>query len=273
MGTGLPGAKQAPAKKTPSKSHKSKGGEGDSEEGKIEELSFEEIKALEAEFVQLTQGKTAKDLEGIRKKREEDELLGRERAPEEERVSLSEIETAFESKKGGMPEHLASLPPEHPLRARFEQGFRRRPDGTWFKAVPDPDGARGRKSGSKTSALFYWIPVIMLIIMMISGLRSYQKALEQKRAVIIGIIKKKGLALDNPVIRQKYTLILVTNWLPDLDRLLREIQRMPRNYDVFPDNKEEGTYMEYIDRHDLPFDEMDAQEWYTRSIRKPVHAK
>ena len=272
MGTGLPGAKAPASPKKSSKSGKPKGGPEDGEdEAKIEELSFEEIKALEEEFIQLTQGKVRKELDDIKKKREEDELLGRERKVEEQ-VSLADIETAFESKKGGLPPHLAALPAEHPLRARFEQGFRRRPDGTWFKAVSDPE-AKGRKRGAKkSSALVFWIIVVLILLGMLAGLRSYNKALELKRSEIIALIKKKGLDLENPKIRQRYNLILVTNWIPDLERLLREIQRMPRNFDVFPDNVETGSYLEYIERHNLPFDEMDAQEWFTRSIRKPAPA-
>ena len=270
MGTGLPGAKAPVPIKTPSKPSKSKGGKEDNDdEAKIEELSFEEIKALEEEFIQLTQGKVKKELDEIKKKREEDALLGRERKVEEQ-VSLSDIETAFESKKGGLPPHLAALPPEHPLRARFEQGYRRRPDGTWFKAVEDPEARSKRGKTKKSSTLVFWIMTLLVLFAMLAGMRSYNKALEAKRDQIIAIIKKKGLDLQNPKIKERYKLILVTKWIPDLDRLLREIQRMPRNYDIFPDNVEPGSYLDYIERHNLPFDEMDAQEWFTRSIRKPV---
>ena len=269
MGTGLQGVKAPPQQKKPSRPGKPKKNEqNDEEEAKIEELSFDEIKLLEEEFKQLTQGKAAQDREEIKKKREEDELLGRERQVEEQ-VSLSDIETAFESKKGGLPEHLASLPADHPLRARFEQGFRRRPDGTWYKAVPISDDEKRRRAAEKSSPFLFWVPIIILLIALIAGLKMYNNALEEKRAEIIAIIKKKDLSFDDPVIMYKYRQIRTTNWLPDLERLLREIQNMPRNYDVFEDNPEEGSYVEYIERHNLPFDEMDAQEWYTRSIRKP----
>ena len=240
----------------------------DAEEGKTEELSFEEIRALEQEFLELTQGKVKKDLEQVRKKREEDELLGRKTAVE--KTDLSDIETAFTGKKGGLPEHLANLPEDHPLRLRFEQGFRRRPDGTWFKSVLDDETQEGEAvSTKKKSALYFIVVSIILLVTVITSLKMYNKALEQKRTEILEVIKRKGFSLDDPVIRSKYQKILVTSWLPDLARLLREIERIPRNFDVFPDNPESGTYLDYIKKYKYQFNGMDAQEWYSRSIRKP----
>lgn len=268
---GLPGKAAAPKISKP-KGKKQKADADSGEEGKIEELSFDEIRALEQEFVELTQGKVKKDLEAVRKKREEDELLGRTSKPTEQ-TDLSDIETAFTGgKQGGLPEHLANLPENHPLRARFEQGYRRRPDGTWFKTDPDaPSHARKKEVPLKKAA--YLFPILLVLFTVLASLKMYNKALETKRTEIIAIIKKKGLDLEDPMIRSKYRRILVTNWLPDLERLRREIERIPRNFDSFPDNVEEGTYIDFIKKHDLPFDEMDAQEWYTRSIRKPAWNK
>ena len=268
MASGLPGRAPPPQSKKPTKGGKPSKHSDETDEGKIEELSFEEIRALEQEFIELTQGKVKKDLEAVRKKREEDELLGRKRTVE--KTDLSDIETAFTGKKGGLPEHLANLPPEHPLRARFEQGFRRRPDGTWYKSGTTLSSHGRKKSAPMKKAALYWLPLILVLMTFFVLARMYHKELEHKRATIIEIVKKKGLALNDPVIRRKYQLILITNWLPDLERLLREIERIPRNFDAFPDNPEVGSYIDYIKKHSKPFDEKDAQEWYTRSIRKPA---
>lgn len=265
MTAGLPG-KPPPVKLNIPK----KGGKpSDSQEvddGKIEELSFDEIRALEQEFVELTQGKIKKDLAAVRKKREEDELLGKTTVIE--KTDLSEIETAFTGKKGGLPEHLANLPAEHPLRARFEQGYRRRPDGTWFKTGTELESKFSKKATPlKKAAVF--LPFVIILLVSLACLKMYNKALENKRTEIIEIVKKKGLQLNDPIIRRKYRQILVTRWLPDLERLLLEMRRMPRNFDSFSDNPEPGSYMDYIKKHGVVFDEKDAQEWYTRSIRKP----
>lgn len=264
-GASLPSQQQKPSK-TAGKKQKSK---KDDEEGKMEELSFEEIRVLEQELLALTQGKVKSELAAVRKKREEDELLGRKKPVE--KISLSELETAFTGKQGGLPEHIANLPENHPLRVRWEQGFRRRPDGTWYKTGSSELSSRRQKETTPAVVVFsYWIVVLIIAVTMLASIKMYNKALEKKRAEIIKVVKNKGLALKDPVIQAKYKMILVTNWLPDLDRLLLDIHKIPRNFDAFPDNPEQGSYVDYIKRHDLPFNEKDAQEWYTRSIRKPV---
>lgn len=269
---GLPGRAPPPSIQKPSRKGAAQTSTADADEWKIEELSFDEIRALEQEFIELTQGKAKQNLEAVRKKREEDELLGRE-VKQEEKTDLSEIETAFTGKKGGLPEFLEKLPPEHPLRARFEQGYRRRPDGTWFRSTPDIEGRVHAKEAPFKKAAMFWIPVLLVLVTMLASLKVYNKALESRRAEVLEIIKKKGYPLTDPIVHGKYKLILVTNWLPDLDRLLGEIRRIPRSFAAFPDNPEQGSYIDYIRRHDLPFDETDAQEWYTKNIRKPAWNK
>lgn len=236
------------------------------DDGKIEELSFGEIRELEKELAEQQRAKTQQELEEVRKKREADELSGKPK--EVQKVSISEVKSAPKAtKRGGLPEHIAALPKDHPIRQRWEKGFRQRPDGSWVKAAPAMD--TGRTLTEWIQFLGVWLLVILVVVGITRGMKVYRDALKDKREEVVDVITKKGLALDDPAVKSIYMEAVTTSWLPTLEKLLESIRSIPRKFDMFPDNPETGSYMDYIQRHGKQFDEREALEWQTRELRKP----
>lgn len=241
------------------------------DDGKIEELSFGEIRELEKELAGQQQAKLQQGLEEVRKKKEADELSGKP-SKEVQKVSISEVKSAPKTtKRGGLPEHIAALPKEHPIRQRWEKGFRQRPDGSWVKAAPAMDTGRTLEEWIKF--LGVWLVAILVLVGLTRGLKVYRDTLKDKREEVVQVITQKGLALDDPAVKSLYREAVTTSWLPTLEKLLESIRNVPRNFDIFPDNPEDGSYMDHIERHGKQFDEREALEWQTREIRKPKQAK
>lgn len=239
------------------------------DDGRITELSFKEIRRLEEEMRERAQKKSARELETIRKKREKDALLGK--GPSTEQVSLDEIDPeTVEERLGGMPEEIASLPADHPIRARWEKGFRERPDGTWHKIyVEKRELRRIEKVVHRVKARFVMLLVVFLAIVIPMGVHSYQKTLKALRKEIVTVLDSKGIAQDDPWILKQHGHIARIQWIPTLNTILVDVQEMPRSFSLFPDNPEPGSYLEHISTHNKPFDPEEAMDWDSRLLRKP----
>lgn len=239
------------------------------EEEKIEELTFEEIRDSEEEMRKLARAKIERERKEIREKKEKDALLGRQR--EVEKISIDEIGTSVikARKQGELPEHIAALPKKHPIRVRWEKGYRQREDGSWHKTVIVPKKKKKRLTKRATEPLLFKGSIAALIIATFIGVEKYQEDLLDTREEILTILKEKRISLNDPWIREKYGDISKLRWLPSLEKILAEIRKRPRNFDIFPSNPEPGSYLEYIQRHDKPFDARDAMEWESRLLRKP----
>ena len=238
------------------------------EESKIEELSAEERKKIGLEMVELAATSTKKQLEEIKKKKEELELTGK--STKIDQVDISDVETTMEAKQGGLPDYLAALPADHVLRLLWEEGYRARPDGTLYKATElDDDQTARNKQGRAKNRVFFWSTVILLQIVLLFGFMWYNKRLVSVRKEIVNVVEKKGIPNDDPVITGTYKRMYHIKWLPELNDLLAAVKRMPMNFDRFPDNEEPGSYLEYIQRHDKLFDADEAMEWQARVMRKP----
>ncbi len=267
--TSLPGGSSLPSKiKKPSR--KPIGSMSDARrdepaDGKVDELDFAQMAEQDAELRNKAREKSKKELEKIRKKRELEELTGKKHATEQ--VSLSELDTEMEGDKGGLPAHLAALPQNHPLRIRWEKGFRIRPDGSWY--APLALRKKNRRKQILKNIIFYWIPIILIGIGLVIGSQWYSTRMDSIRDEIKEVVKKKALDLKDPQVKDKYRRVQETTWLPDLEKLLKEFQTIPRNFNIFSDNPEPGSYVDYIKRHNLPFNQREALEWRTRIIRKP----
>ena len=122
------------------------------------------------------------------------------------------------------------------------------------------------KSSSTSISAFRWFLVILTTFTMLTGTIGYTKALKKKRALIVKRIEISGQSLDNPVIKKKYKDIFRTYWLPNLNKYLESARKIPKNK-KFPKNPEAGSYVDYIKRHNIPFDAKDAIEWQTNRLR------
>ena len=233
-------------------------------DGKIDEPDFKQISEQDQELRRLARIKGDEERRIIRQKREKQELSGKTRKIV--KVSLSEITTEMAQDQGGLPEHLAALPQNHPLRVRWEKGYRQRADGSWYKPII----LEHRKKPFPIKEItIYWVPLILLAAGFLYGFQWYTQRIAEVREEIVEVFKKKALPLRDPEIKEKYQQIYQTNWLPDLERLLKEVGKIPRNFSVFIDNPEKGSYLNYIKKHNKPFNPREAMEWRIRVIRKP----
>ncbi len=273
MATSLPGGSSLPstgkpaiaAKSQPSKPTKS------ADDLPEEELpSIEDIEELEEELQEELRAKNEQTLEEIRKKKDEDELLGKTKKVQ--KVDLSQIRPAGtkQQRKGGLPEHIAALPKDHPIRVKWEKGFRQRSDGSWAKTAQPTEDAPGRSLAEWAKLVGISLGSILAVIALLKGVDSYRDSLQKKRDEVVDVISKKGFALDDPEVRAVYIEANNSLWLPSIEKLVENLKRIPRKLlEPFAQNPEQGSYMDYIRRHGKPFDEREAIEWQTRMMRKP----
>ncbi|MBF0462327.1 MAG: hypothetical protein HQL87_13145 [Magnetococcales bacterium] len=129
-------------------------------------------------------------------------------------------------------------------------------------------------SPKKARFLGQLLLILSMATLVMLGVNGYRDAIQKKRAGIMHLIEKKGFDMEDPTVKALYVEASMTYWLPALDNLLNSLQHLPKKgievVETLPGNPEKGSYIEYIQRHDLSFDEKDALEWQTRSLRKPV---
>ncbi|MBF0446325.1 MAG: hypothetical protein HQL68_12125 [Magnetococcales bacterium] len=261
----LPGRKQPDIKKKPTK--KGQADAGAEEDGLILELGFEEMKNMGNELKGLRESHAQEQLEKIQKLRSEQPQPKKKKGDADTRLDVSELVTETEARKGGMPEHIAALPANHPIRVRWEKGFRQREDGTWFQLSADEMQNDIGISEEKQRA-FLIIPLIVIGIALIIGGNWYASKLTDTRADIINTVKLKGIK-DKPETKEKLIKAYKSQWLPELTGILDDFKKAKRSFEEFSDNQESGSYIQHIKKHDKEFDAEEAMQWRTRSIRKP----
>ena len=241
----------------------------DSDAHKIGELSAEDQKKIASEMIELATSGAKKQLKEIQKKKELKELSGKNTKVDQ--VDIDTIETVMEAKKGGLPDYMAALPPNHKIRLLWEEGYRAKPDGTLYKAVDldESQSAEQDSSANNKSRMFFWGTIIVLEIIILFGCIVYNKRLVSIRQEIVKVVEKKGIPENDPTIVESYKKMHHINWLPDLADLLAAINRAPYNFSRFSDNPEPGSYLEYIKRHDKVLDAQEAMLWRAQVIRKP----
>lgn len=238
------------------------------DDGRVAEATFEEIRTAQEELRQIVRAKTESRLEEVRKKREEAELLGKGRSTE--RIAVDSIDAGIlEMRRGGVPDEIAALPLDHPVRIRWEKGYRQRRDGSWFRInVSDLEERRRVKFINRLKSRFSMTLVIALILVVPIGFSGYHKALVEVREKILATLDVKGIAPDDPWILREYGVVSQIKWLPTLKNILAEIEKLPKSISLFPDNPELGGYLGYITKHNKKFDPEEALDWDARMMRK-----
>ncbi|MBF0444215.1 MAG: hypothetical protein HQL68_01395 [Magnetococcales bacterium] len=263
----LPGSKKDNIKKKSSKKGKEDNVAEDAEEVVVEEFDFAQMKEMGNELKGLREAHAKEQLEKIKKQKAEEPKKKKKKDEADSRIDVSELETETEARKGGLPEHIAALPKTHPIRIRWEKGFRQREDGTWYQLSEDELQDHIGISEEKQRA-FLLIPLIVIGILMVIGGNWYESRLTETRKEIIDTIKLKNIK-DRPETKEKLKKAYKSHWLPELTALLEEFKKVKRNFDVFSDNEESGSYIQYIKKHNKQFDADEAMQWRTRIIRKP----
>ncbi|MBF0613603.1 MAG: hypothetical protein G8237_00615 [Magnetococcales bacterium] len=230
--------------------------------------SSEQLGLLQDQLRQEEEIVLAGKLEEVRKKREQE--LQRGKSKPIEKINVTELKFAREEKKAGLPENIRRLPKDHPVRVMYEKGFKQ-------KGLRVPD----RHIDYSGDRLTFWdamrsiakpLGILMIVGGVIAGLyyggKSYQAGAEDTRSLIMTVIKNKNYRPDHPTIAKEFKALYWSNWLPDLYRLLDLVQGLGMNDEHLESNPEAGSYLEYIKRHNLPFDQTEAMEWYSREMRK-----
>ncbi|MBF0342153.1 MAG: hypothetical protein HQL95_14505 [Magnetococcales bacterium] len=209
-------------------------------------------------------------LEQLRKKREQELQRGKPKTIE--KVDITQLKFAREERKSGLPERIRKLPKDHPVRQLYEKGFKQ-------KGIQVSRGAHetyeeeGLDIKETARTVLKPVGILLLVVGLLVGLyqgaQRYHAGTEDTRHEILALLKEKNYRPDHPKLEKDFKALYSSNWLPDLQRLLNIVQGLSFNYDSLDVNPEPGSYMDYIKRHNKPFNQTDAMEWYAREIRKP----
>jgi hypothetical protein len=273
----LPGGKKPtiqkkPTKKAPKKQAggaKDSGVAGSTDEA-AQELTGDDLKKMADELKGLTGAHAQEQLAQIKKLREEEAAKEKEKPKKGEadnRLDVKELKTETEARKGGIPEHIAALPENHPIRLRWEKGFRQREDGTWFKVSDEELSGHVTISEDKQRA-FLLIPLIVIGLLILIGGNWYSSQLTSTREDIIKTVKLKGIK-DKADTKKKLQKAYKSQWLPELKTMLTEFKKVKRDFGAFGNNAESGSYIKHIKKHNKKFDAEEAMQWRTKIIRKP----
>ncbi|MBF0462598.1 MAG: hypothetical protein HQL87_14540 [Magnetococcales bacterium] len=236
--------------------------------------SVEEIADFNQELLELRTAKNQQELEGVRKKKSATGLLGRMK--EVQKVALSQIlvqskrSTGKTSKQPGLPAEIAALPKDHPIRQQWERGCQQRLDGASIESAPPTIKVDlFARKWVKYSALM--LVVLIMTTGIIRGVESYREAVQKVRDEVVEVIMGKGYLLDDIEVRVAYMEVTMTAWLPKLEQLLVNIKKIKiKRSDEVVENMEEGSYLDHIRQYHRPFNNKEAIDWQTRSMRKPA---
>ncbi len=238
------------------------------EDSRVEELDFNQMKDQGEELRLLREDHAREQLEKIKKLRLVENPKKKNKNGDI-RIDLKDITTETESRKGGMPEHIAKLPENHSIRVRWEKGFRQREDGTWYKLSANdlPDHLYGLSEERQQA--FMIVPLIAIGLAMIIGGNWYTEELTDTRKEIFKTVMQKELPKNNPETKKKLKRSRESRWLPELTSLLAEFKDSKSRFTSLSDNTEGGSYIKHITKHNIKFDPDEAMQWRARVIRKP----
>ncbi|MBF0191378.1 MAG: hypothetical protein HQL99_09635 [Magnetococcales bacterium] len=211
-------------------------------------------------------------LEVVRKKREQELQRGKPKTIE--KINIEDLKFAREEKKSGLPERIRKLPKDHPVRVLYEKGYKQKGPGIPTRPTFHEDNGLDLKQAIR--AIITPLAVLLVVAGIIGGFyygsQRYQSGKDEARNQILMIIKEKNYHPDHPKLQKEFKALYWSNWLPDLNKLLSFVEGLGINYEAFDGNPEPGSYMDYIQRHNKPFNQTEAMEWYAREMRKPSHA-
>ncbi|MBF0272367.1 MAG: hypothetical protein HQL98_09925 [Magnetococcales bacterium] len=211
-------------------------------------------------------------LEVVRKKREQELQRGKPKTIE--KINIEDLKFTREEKKAGLPDRIRKLPKDHPVRVLYEKGYKQKGPGIPTRPAFHEDTGLDLKQ--TLGSILKPLGAVLLIVGMIAGVyygsQRYQAGKEETRNQILMVLKDKNYHPDHPKLEKEFKALYWSNWLPDLQRLLNFVEGLGINYEAFDGNPEPGSYVDYIQRHNKPFNQAEAMEWYAREMRKPSRA-
>ncbi|MBF0429083.1 MAG: hypothetical protein HQL94_09195 [Magnetococcales bacterium] len=232
------------------------------------EPSVEEVELLQEQLIKDEEIILAGRLEELKKIKEIEQLSGKPKKIE--KVNIDDLKFTTEERKVGLPDHIKKLPKDHAVRVLYEKGF---------KVAPKP--VKRFRSRRETFAikevlidLVKYFGLTILIFLVLGGgfygVQQYQDGVADLRLKILNSIKEQKFSPTHPRVAKEFNKLYWSNWQPDLKKLLDYVDGLGVNYEAFDGNPEPGSYVDYIKRHNKPFNKADALEWYAREMRKPT---
>jgi hypothetical protein len=263
----LPGRKKQPDIKQ--KSGKKAPEVEKAEDAGVEELKFEQIRDQGQELKNIREAHAVEQLEKIKKQRLTEKPKKVQKGKGDTRIDVEELVTETEDRKGGMPEHIAALSATHPIRVRWEKGFRQREDGTWYKLTEDDLTQESISMSEEKQTALLIIPLIVLGLLLVIGGNWYVDQISDTRKQIFKTVRQKEMKKNDPKTKAKLKRARDSSWLPELTGLLEEFKKVKSKFTSLSDNAEGGSYIKHIKKHNKKFDPEEAMRWRTRIIRKP----
>ncbi|MBF0439747.1 MAG: hypothetical protein HQL93_11580 [Magnetococcales bacterium] len=211
----------------------------------------------------------AAKLEELQKKKE----LMRNRTPlkKNEMIKIEDLKFTTEARRFGLPERIKKLPKAHPVRVLFEKGFQQNPVAFKHSGTIQNEKFPFKRYAQEIVKHF---AILALVILVLDGLfylnQLYKDRVAETRQQILLTISEQKYTPSHPKLKSEFKQLYLSNWLPDLKKLLNHVQDLGVNYEVFSSNIEQGSYMDYIKRHHRPFNNREALEWHVREMRRSI---
>lgn len=262
----LPGRKAQPNLQAPKEGTGSKGASSDAVV--VDAPTSSEVLQTHEQLNQEEQLVLQSKFEEMRQKRELELQKGKPKKIEQ--VNVGDLKFAIDEKKAGLPERIKKLPKDHPVRVLYEKGFNQKNQQHGKGTGIAYKKGLNRKAVKELSFLLAGIVLIVALVWGVYKLQQqYQADSEETKQLILTKIKEKNYTPEHPKLAKEFQALYWSKWLSDLKKLLDFIDGLGTNYEVFDGNPEPGSYTEYIKRHNKPFNQAEALEWYAREIRKP----
>ncbi|MBF0429082.1 MAG: hypothetical protein HQL94_09190 [Magnetococcales bacterium] len=238
-------------------------------QSKVAEPSAGQVEALQEQLIKEEEIILAGKLEELQKKKEIQQQ--RSKSQKVEKIDINELKFVTEERRIGLPDRIKKLPKDHPVRVLYEKGFKVAPQPRAKRSRFRADGVAFKEALKDISKPLGFILLAFLVLGGgFYGVQQYQDGAADIRLKILNSIKEQKFSPNHPKVEKEFKQLYWSNWLPDLKKLLNHIEGLGVNYEVFDANPEPGSYVDYIKRHNKPFNKADAMEWYAREMRKPT---
>lgn len=171
-------------------------------------------------------------------------------------------------KEHELPERIRKLPKDDPERMRFEKGWKER-------KKRDSSDAEISYSFSSSPLFASLGGLVMAGVIAFLGYtayvahQNYMAEIYSMRATIRSTVLRKGYEPYDPLVFSTVMRAENSNWLPTLEEILKEVSGMRPRLAVewSAANPQSGSYLSYINKRNLPFDETEAMRWTVNEYR------
>lgn len=170
-------------------------------------------------------------------------------------------------KQHELPERIRKLPKDDPERMRFEKGWKNRE-----RQQGDAEYSYSFSSSPLFASLTGLVMLGIISFLGYSAYKAHQEYMEEVYALRSNIRKtilRKGYDTWDPLVFPTVMKAENTSWIPSLKSILGEVNQIRPRLAVEWDasNPQSGSYLSYINKRNLPFDETEAMRWTVNEYR------